>query len=220
MQRSFDQEFDALKNLILDMGSKVEAAVDAAIHGLVSRNAAHLKKVYQLEEMINAAHVSVDDTCIKLIARQSPLATDLRLVFSVVKINADLERMGDQAVNIASNSEHYLKVEPIKPLVDLPKMTEEVRSMIRDALISFTKQDMILAEKVLRQDDIVDNYKDTIFRDLSELMKNDPSIIDPALNLILIARNLERLGDHATNIAEETIFDVSGKDIRHRGISG
>jgi phosphate transport system protein len=220
MERSFDQEFSALKELILEMGSRVVDAVDASIAGLVSRNPVQLKRVFEIEELINSAHMKVDDTCIKLIARQSPLAGDLRLVFSVVKINADLERMGDQAVNIAYQSEDYLKVAPIKPMIDLSKMTEEVRSMIRDSLASFVNQDTHLARKVLRQDDAVDAYKDTIIQELCTLMKADSSLVDPALNLIFIARNLERLGDHATNIAEEAIFDVFGTDVRHRGSNG
>ena len=215
MQRHFDQEFSTLKDKILAMGDDVQLAVDFAIQGLIDRNEEAFKQVHEIEKRINTFHREVDEYCLKLLARQSPLAANLRLVFSVVKINADLERMGDQAVNIAYNGSHYLKVPPLKPLVDLPKMGAEVKLMVRDALEAFVTQNIELANKVLAYDDVVDGLKDKIFKDLCAIMKTDTTIIEPALNLILIARNLERLGDHATNIAEEAIFDASGQDVRH-----
>ena len=217
MERHFDREFNSLKQQIFSVGNLVQAALNGAIKGLVERDASHFIQVHKIENQINQAHKDIDEFCIKLLAKQSPLAANLRLVFSVVKINADLERMGDQAVNIAYNAEHYIKVPSIKPLIDLPKMTDEVKWMISNSIEAFVKQDMELAQKVLEHDDVVDEFKDQIFVDLTELMKKDATAIQPALNLILIARNLERLGDHATNIAEEAIFDASGRDIRHGG---
>ena len=215
MQRHFDSEFSSLKDKILAMGTHVQAAVDLAMKGLIDRDLTCFKQVHELEKLVNQSHVEVDEFCLKLLARQSPLAANLRLVFSVVKINADLERMGDQAVNIAYNGQHYIAASPIKPLIDLPKMGEEVKLMVREALEAFFSGDIVLAKKVLVYDDVVDGLKDKIFKDLCAIMKSDPNVVEPALNLILIARNLERLGDHATNIAEEAIFDASGQDIRH-----
>jgi phosphate transport system protein len=215
MQRSFDQEFDALKTLILGMGSRVESAIDFAIQGLVNRDPVSFEEVHILEKQINHAHIKVDEDCLSLLARQSPVASDLRFVFSVVKLNADLERMGDQAVNIAYNGAHYISKPPIKPLIDLPKMAEESRHMVRMALKAFVDSDMELANKVLEHDTIVDDFKRKITEELIEYMTRDPSNLRQAMNLILIARNLERLADHATNIAEEAIFIISGHDIRH-----
>ncbi len=215
MERHFDQEFSKLKDKILEMGNHVQAAVDLAIRGLTERNTDHFAQVHEIEKNINLAHLDVDKFCIRLFARQSPLGADLRLVFSVVKINADLERMGDQAVNIAYNGKDYLTRPPIKELVDLPKMGEEVKTMVRDALAAFFTLDVEQAKKVLMNDDVVDELKNKIFNELSSMMKANPAVVDGALDLILIARNLERLGDHATNIAEAAIFDANGEDVRH-----
>jgi phosphate transport system protein len=153
------------------------------------------------------------------LARQSPLAADLRLVVAVIKINTDLERMGDQAVNIAYNGQRYLEEPALKPLIDLPRMAQIVREMVRQALDAFVRQDLVLARQVLDRDDAVDNLKDQIFRELLTYMISDPKTIQRALNLILIARNLERLGDHATNIAEDVIYAISGRDVRHGGLA-
>ncbi|MGZ3685698.1 MAG: phosphate signaling complex protein PhoU, partial [Bdellovibrionota bacterium] len=155
----------------------------------------------------------------ELLARQSPLAADLRLVIAILKISTDLERMGDQAVNISYNAKDYLEGEPVKDLVDIPRMAKEVKAMVRDALDAFVRQDRTLAEEVLLKDDVVDNLKDKVFHELIAYMTRTPTNIKQALDLILIARNLERLGDHATNIAEDVIFAVTGDDIRHGGTS-
>ena len=170
MERHFDQEFSGLKDRILAMGKRVENAIEAAIEGLVNRDQKSLEKVHKFEEEINKNHVEVDEACLKILAKQSPLATNLRFVISVIKVNADLERMGDQAVNIAQNSRLYIAHEPIKPLVDLPKMAAEVRVMVNEALQSFVSRDVDLAKKVLRHDDIVDQFKGKIFDELVEIM--------------------------------------------------
>jgi phosphate transport system protein len=164
-------------------------------------------------------HLEVDKGCVDLLARQSPMAADLRLIVAIIKINSDLERMGDQAVNISHNGEYYLAGAEIKALVDLPEMARRVREMVHTTLDAFVKMDEALARFVLNQDDAVDGYKHKIFADVKEIMKANPDTIDRGLNLILIARNLERVGDHATNIAEDVIFALNGADIRHRGIS-
>lgn len=217
MHRHFEVELKNLKDQILAMGGHVESAIEGATQALIQRKPDLLLQVHDLERKINREHMEVDENCVLLLARQSPLAADLRLVIAVLKISTDLERMGDQAVNIAYNAGDYLKGEPIKDLIDIPKMAAEVRVMVRDALDAFVRHDRELARKVLQQDDTVDALKNKVFRDLVEYMTNNPKNVEKALDLILIARNLERLGDHATNIAEDVIFAVTGDDIRHGG---
>jgi phosphate transport system protein len=217
MDRHFDVELRLLKEQILAMGGCVEQAIEQATQALIERQPEKFDRVYELEKTVNQSHIQVDDACLRLLAKQSPLAKDLRLIIAVIKINTDLERMGDQAVNISHNGKRYLSEPPLKPLIDLPRMAEEVRFMVREALDAFVKQDEDLAQDVLNRDDSVDALKNQIFRELITFMISDPRTIERALNLILIARNLERLGDHATNIAEDVIFAVSGRDIRHGG---
>lgn len=217
MQRHFEHELKNLKEQILAMGGHVELAVEAATQALIQRQPELLKQVHDLEAKINREHMEVDEACLQLLARQSPLAADLRLVIAVLKISTDLERMGDQAVNIAYNTKDYLEGEPVKDLIDIPVMANEVRAMVRESLDSFVNRDRELAQKVLLMDDTVDNLKDKVFHDLIARIQSKPDIAKQALDLILIARNLERLGDHATNIAEDVIFAVTGDDIRHGG---
>lgn len=215
MHRHFEEELKNLKEQILEMGGHVELAVEAATQALIQRNPQLFGRVHDLEAKINREHMEVDETCLQLLARQSPLAADLRLVVAVLKISTDLERMGDQAVNISHNTKDYLEGPPVKDLVDIPIMANEVRTMVRHSLDAFVKQDKELARKVLEMDDTVDALKDKVFKELLEFMTKNPNMVEQALDLILIARNLERLGDHATNIAEDVIFAVTGADIRH-----
>ena len=217
MYRQFESELKSLKEQILAMGGHVEVSVESATQALIQRDVSRLKLVNEMEEKINLEHKQVDEACVQLLARQSPLAADLRLVVAILKISTDLERMGDQAINIAHNTRDYLKDEPIKPLVDLPVMAREVRAMVRQSLDAFVRQDKTLAKQVLEMDDNVDSLKDKIFHELIGMIEQNPKIAKQALDLILIARNLERLGDHATNIAEDVIFVVSGEDVRHGG---
>lgn len=217
MQRHFETELRNLKQLILAMGGYVEKAIEEATRALLESKPENFDRVWELEKTINQSHIQVDEACLNLLARQSPLAADLRLVLAIIKINTDLERMGDQAVNISYNGREYLKGAPLKPLIDIPKMAQDVRTMVRDALDAFVTQNLDLAQQVLDRDDNVDKLKNTIFKELIELMKQNPQTVDRAINLILIARNLERIGDHATNIAEDVIFAITGRDIRHGG---
>lgn len=219
MHRRFEDELSDLKEQILRMGGHVERAVEAATHALIRREPAQFGLVHELEGRINREHKEVDESCLQLLARQSPLAADLRLVLAVLKISTDLERMGDQAVNIAENGKDYLLHEPITELEKIPRMAAEVRAMVREALDAFVKQDRRLAEAVLLKDDAVDELKSQVFRELVAYMGRHPKHIQPSLDLILISRNLERLGDHATNIAEDVIFAVTGDDIRHGGVT-
>jgi phosphate transport system protein len=215
MQRQFDLELKNLKDQILAMGGHVEVAIEVATNALLERSTKDLSRVYELEARINREHMDVDELCLQLLARQSPLAADLRFVIAVLKISTDLERMGDQAMNISYNTRDYLEGPPVKDLPEIQRMAQLVKAMVKDSLDAFVREDRALAQNVLSRDDEVDQLKNQVFKDLIEYMTNNPSLVEQALDLILIARNLERIGDHATNISEDVIFAVSGDDIRH-----
>jgi phosphate transport system protein len=159
--------------------------------------------------------MEVDERVINLIALHHPVATDLRMAVMCSKIAGELERIGDQAVNICQNTTELLRFPPLKPLIDIPLMAEIARRMLRESLDAFVRQDPVLAQKVLNTDDEVDAFKNQIFRELLTYMMSDPGTIPRALALILISRNLERVGDHATNVAEEVIYAAQGRDVRH-----
>jgi len=211
----FETDLQALKNRLLNMGALVEERVHGAIQALMERNLESAEAIAKGDEEVNALQIEIDDRCLKLLALQQPMASDLRLITSAMKINADLERIGDQAVNIAENAMKMLAAPPLKPIIDLPRMAEMAERMTRDSLDSFVRRDPTLAREVLGQDDEVDGLKDTIFRVLLTYMMADPGTIERALALILISRNLERIADHATNIAEDVIFLVEARDVRH-----
>ncbi len=215
MDRSIDQGIVKLREKLLLMGGYVEKAIEEAIQALLENQPTRFEKVHAYESKINVLHKEVDEDCLKFLAIQSPLAADLRFILAVIKINTDLERMGDQAVNIALNGKEYLGHPPLKPLIDIPRMAEQTQFMVKEALDSFVQRDLALATDVLDRDDAVDAMKSQIFRELLTYMMGDPKKIEQSLNLILISRNLERIADHATNIAEDVIFVVSGKDVRH-----
>jgi phosphate transport system protein len=211
----FEEELQTLKNRLLTMGALVEERAHQAVKALINRSQESAEQIIASDKEVNDLQIDIDDRCLKLLATQTPLASDLRLITSAMKINSDLERIGDQAVNIAENVIKLLPQPPLKPLIDIPRMAEIAQQMTRDALDSFVKRDVDLARDVLRRDDEVDNLKDQVFRELLTYMMADPGTIQRALALILISRNLERVADHATNIAEDVIFLVEAKDVRH-----
>jgi len=211
----FESELQALRNQLLTMGALVEERVHQAVHSLVHRREEEAERVIAADKEINDLQIDIDDRALRLLATQAPLAVDLRLITSTMKINANLERIGDQAVNIAENVLKLLPHPPLKPLIDIPRMAEIAKKMTRDALDAFVNRDAELARDVLRRDDEVDLLKDQIFRELLTYMMADPGTIARALSLILISRNLERIADHATNIAEDVIFIAEAKDVRH-----
>ena len=211
----FEAELQALRNQLLTMGGLVEERVHRAVHALVHRREEEAQRIIATDKEINDLQMEIDDRCLKLLATQTPLAVDLRLITSAMKINADLERVGDQAVNIAESVLVLIPQPPLKPLIDIPRMATIAEKMIRDALDAFVKKDAELARNVLRRDDEVDELKDQVFRELLTYMMADPGTIQRALSLILISRNLERIADHATNIAEDVIFITEAKDVRH-----
>ena len=211
----FREELEALQGRLLEMGGLAEERVRAALHGLVQRDAAIIQKVLSGDEPINQLHIEVDNRCFRLLALHQPMATDLRAIVAAVKINTDLERVGDLAVNIAEASMRYIGHPPVKQLIDIPQMGDIAQAMLRDALDAYVKRDTELATKVLNEDDRLDSLKTQVFRDLLTYMLKDQSTVEPSLDLILVSRHLERIGDHATNIAEDVIFMVSALDVRH-----
>jgi phosphate transport system protein len=213
--RHFQQDLDALKERLLKMGGLAEERVRESVRCLMDRDPEALDAILSGDEPINDLHMEVDDRCFKLLALHQPMAADLRVIVAAVKINTDLERVGDLAVNIAEAGKRYLQHPPVKPLIDIPRMGELAQKMLRDALDAFVRRDMVLAEAVLAADDTLDGLKTQIFRELLTYMLQAPETIEPALDLILISRHLERIGDHATNVAEDVIFILSAKDVRH-----
>src|SRR5581483_11241630 len=211
----FQEELEELKRRILEMGGLAEEQVRAAVKGLVERDAALIDRCLAGDEPINAMHIEIDNRSFTLLALHQPMAADLRTIVAAVKINTDLERVGDLAVNIAEASRRYATHPPVKKLIDIPQMASIAQSMLRDSLDAFVRRDTALAELVLNEDNRLDALKTQIFRELLTYMLADPATIEPALDLILISRHLERIGDHATNIAEDVIFMVSAKDVRH-----
>ena len=211
----FREELEALQGRLLEMGGLAEERVRAAVQGLVSRDASLFNKVLHGDEPINQLHIEVDNPCFRLLALHQPMATDLRAIVAAVKINTDLERVGDLAVNIAEAGVRYISHPPVKQLIDIPQMGGIAQSMLRDSLDAFVKRDTALAHQVLNEDDRLDSLKTQVFRDLLTYMLKDQGTVEPSLDLILVSRHLERIGDHATNIAEDVIFMVSALDVRH-----
>jgi phosphate transport system protein len=212
----FESEMQALKSQLLTMGGLVENRIHRAVDSLIHRKELEAQKVIDSDVEINNLQIEIDERCLKILATQTPVAVDLRFIAAAMKINSDLERMGDQAVNIAENTLKCVSQPPLKPFIDLPRMAALAQEMTRDALDAFVRRDAVLARDVLRRDDNVDDLKDQIFRELLTYMMADPGTIERALSLILISRNLERVADHATNIAEDVIFMVEAKDVRHK----
>ncbi len=218
-RQHFEAELQALRNQLLRMGGLVEERVHQAVQALVVRREEPARRIVATDNEVNDLQLDIDERCLKLLATQAPLAGDLRLITSAMKINADLERIGDQAVNIAENSLTLIPQPVLKPLIDIPRMAEIAEGMIRDALDAFVKRDADLARAVLGRDDEVDELKDQVFRELLTYMMADPGTIQRALALILVSRNLERIADHATNIAEDVIFIAEAKDVRHHALT-
>ena len=195
----------------------VQEMIKFSVDMIVKRDINLSQEVFNRERETNLTEIVVDDTCLKLIALNQPVGADLRFITSAMRINSDLERMGDEAVNICEIGENLLKYPDLKPLIDIPKMAKSVVAMVIDSICAFNTSDAELADTVLSKDDEVDELKITIIKDLLEFMTDtsDKTMLIRAMDLMFIAKNLERLGDHATNIAEDVIFMVHGKDIRH-----
>jgi phosphate transport system protein len=215
----FQEELEALQGRLLEMGGLAEEQVRSAVQGLVARDTALVEKVLAGDEAINQLHIEIDNRCFRLLALYQPMATDLRTIVAAVKINTDLERVGDLAVNIAEAAKRYAAHAPVKKLIDIPVMGDIAQAMLRDALDAYVRRDVALAQHVLNEDDRVDGLKTQVFRELLTYMLQDPRTVEPSLDLILVSRHIERIGDHATNVAEDVIFMVSALDVRHHGPS-
>ncbi|HTV03058.1 MAG TPA: phosphate signaling complex protein PhoU [Luteitalea sp.] len=212
------EHLDVLKERLLVMGGLAEERVRLVTEALVERDADLARRVQASDEPLNELHVEIDQRCVKLLALHQPVAVDLRAVLAAVKINTDLERVGDLAVNVAEAVQRYLQHSPVQHEVDIPRMADLAQRMLRDALDAYVNRSVALAEQVLDTDDTVDALKAEVTVELLPLMRRQPDTIEPALDLILIARHLERIADHATNVAEDVIFMVSGRDVRHHGL--
>jgi phosphate transport system protein len=215
MRTRFQQGLDELKERLLEMGGMAEAAIELASDSYRKRDARMAQQVFEREKMINASQRTIDEMAVDLLAMQQPMATDLRFVLAVLKINSDLERVGDLAVNIAQRSLDLLQEPEVEIPVDVARMTTAVSTMVRRALEAFLSAKGDVAQAVLEMDSIVDRMKDEAFVNLVAKMKCTPDRVRSYLDVLLITRSLERIADHATNIAEDVIFWVSGADVRH-----
>lgn len=216
MERTIDAQLEDLKKTILEMGGFVEKALATAIDGFMKKDLSLLATVHEIENNVNELQIKVDNLCLNILAKQGPVAKDLRLILSVIKINTDLERMGDQCVNIAYLGKDIIKRPPQSiPINEIERMAGAVRAMVKGSLDSFVRMDTVAAEKILKMDDEVDILKNEVTVSNIKMIKGDASLTETCLDIIQVARNLERLGDHSTNIAEDVIFAFTGKDIRH-----
>src|ERR1051326_6125067 len=215
-ERHFDQELAGLKEVLLRMASMAEQSVALSLKALITRDDAVALGVEIDDNEIDQLQIEIDERCMKMLALRQPTARDLRFIMMATKINTDLERIADSAVNIARRAQK-LNTEPLlKPLVDIPRMGEIVRGMIHDALDAFVYEKIELARRIIPVDKEVDNLDRELHPELTEIMINDPTTVNRAVNLISIAHNLERIGDHATNIAEDIVYLYEARDIRHQ----
>jgi len=197
----FQEELEQLKARLLEMGGLAEDRLRLAVSGLVDRDVSTIERVLGGDTAINQLHIEIDDRCFKLLALHQPMAVDLRAIVSAVKINTDLERVGDLAVNIAEAVRRYMQHPPVKELIDIPRMAVIAQDMLRDALDAYVRRDTFLAQNVLDRDDELDALKTLVFRELLNHMLRDPGTIEPSLDFILISLHLERIVYHATNVA-------------------
>ena len=214
--RHFALELADLRNKLLQMGGMVESAVHRSVRALVDRDESLARKVLEGEPAINQMEREVDELCTRLLVLQQPMARDLRFLTSVLKINTDLERMGDLAKNTAKRTLSLLNVAPLKLNVDIPHISSLVEQMLLKSLDAFVQEDVDLAQQVLQSDDEVDALRTAAIQDIVYFMQANPPLVQAAMELVFIVRNLERIGDHATNMAEDVIFMTKGVDVRHR----
>jgi phosphate transport system protein len=218
MERHFERDVEGLKDRLLWMGSLAERSVHQSVHAVLDGDEKLAQTVLDEENAINELQIEIDDRVVQLLALQQLVAVDLRSVVAAARINNELERIGDQAVNIAQSADRIVRHPRVKPYVDLPRMGELAERMLRDSLDALARRDVELARGVLARDDQVDQLRDQIFRELLTYMMGDSSVVFPAFELVLVAKNLERIADHATNIAEDVIYIVAGSDVRHPGV--
>jgi phosphate transport system protein len=215
MQRHFHEELEALKQTLLAMGGLVEDQIRRVMKALLERDDVMAQEVIERDRQVNTYDVEVDEQCVSLLALYQPAAGDLRFITTAMKIVTDLERIGDQAVNIAQRVLELNREPQLKPYIDLPRMAEKAQRMVKESLDAFVARDTALARQVCGEDSEVDQLKEQIFRELLTFMMEDPRTIPRAIRVILISRFMERVADHATNIAEMVVYLVEGKMVRH-----
>ncbi len=215
MERQFDQELNALKENLLKMASLAEEAIAKSIKALVERDSTLAKEIIDRDSEINLLEIEISNQCLKLLALKQPMAVDLRFITSAMKIISHLERIADQAVNISQRTLELIKQPLLKPLIDIPRMAELAQEMVRASIDSLVNKDSLLAKRIGERDNLVDDLNDQIFRELLTYMIEDPRTIKRAIELILVGRHLERIADLATNISEEVVFILNGKNIKH-----
>jgi phosphate transport system protein len=215
MKRHFDDELKRLKEKLFRMGLQVEETVDKAVQALFERDTKKAEEVIKGDQEINVSEIEIDELGHELIALYQPTAVDLRFITMVLKINNDLERMGDQAVNIAEKAIEIMKEPPMKPYEDLPKAAEAARGMVRESLKAFMDRDPAKAKEILEKDDVIDEINDRIYNEVQDLMRQKPETVRQGVALIMVSHNLERVADLATNIAEDVIYVSRGIDVRH-----
>ncbi|HEY3066523.1 MAG TPA: phosphate signaling complex protein PhoU [Methylomirabilota bacterium] len=215
MARHFHDELEALKQTLLAMGALVEDQIRRVMRALVERDSELAQDVIERDRQVNAWDVEVDEKCVELLALYQPAASDLRFITTAMKIVTDLERIGDQAVNIAQRTLELNREPQLKPYIDLPRMADNAQRMVKESLDAFVARDTGLARRVCAEDSTVDDLKEQIFRELLTFMMEDPRTIPRAIRLIFISRFLERVADHATNIAEMVVYMVESKMVRH-----
>ena len=218
MRIKFQQNLDDLKERLLVMAGLAEQAIGRSIEAYRTRDLLMCEQVFRGEPAINRLEREIDQMALDLLAMEQPMAVDLRFILSVIRINADLERVGDQAVNIAVRVKEMGAFANIDLPVDIPRLASLASAMVQKALQAFIEADAEMAVSVLKMDDQVDEMNDSAFYSLSTLIKEQPELTPQALNALIIARNLERVGDHATNVAEDVIFWVRGADVRHNSL--
>jgi phosphate transport system protein len=216
----FGEELGHLNNKLLEMSSLVEAGIQRSIRAVIQRDRVAADEVFENEGRINTIELEIDGLAISLLALHQPMAINLRFIVAALKINTNLERMGDLSVNIAHSARSLLDAPPVEPVIDIPLMAGLVQSMVRKSLDAFVARDVDLARSVLVSDDAVDNVRTACYHQLVSFMERDPRNIRQALHLLSVTRTLERLADHATNIAEDVLFYVKGIEVRHHSGSG
>jgi phosphate transport system protein len=216
MERRLDQDLDRVRQALLKMGGMVEGMVAKATQALLDRNNQLCIEVIDGDNQVDQLEIEIDEACHLILGTKQPTAVDLRFLVAVMKINSDLERIGDSAVNIAQSVEQLNEHPPLKPYIDLPHMSQLVQDMVRKSLDAFVRKDARLAAEVCGSDDDVDGLYKQLFRELLTYMIEDPRTVSRALHLLLISRNMERIADHATNIAEDVVYLVEGQIVRHR----
>ncbi len=215
--REYEHELNRLRDRVLLMGTSVQQIIKGSMEALVSRDSALGRRMIEFDRRINRIELEIDELCLRLLARRQPVASDLRFITTAMRMITDLERIGDIGVNIAERAIELTEEPPLKPYVDLPKMATEVQEMVRDALSAFIARDAERAEQVIARDATIDAYYTQIFRELLTYMMEDTRNISRATRLQSVAKYLERIGDHATNLAEMVILNVRGTDVRHAG---